>query len=509
MAPLVEQFGLSHVTLVERLFRAYGLGAGIERRDNKHVLRREDVAQRRRLYRDEADTDYRHLINSIFEDSKVREDRIRLIPVAKHQNVARRFVDELASLYNRPAVRRLGDEAATVAYSELAKERGLHDVMRDSLRMLFLCNNALVWNTETRMSVVTPDLFDAIPSPTNSGIMAGVVIHRAPVAIDLARDVLPVYEIWDDEFTYYVNAQGRIVDRMGNAAEPVAHGLGRIPGVLLHRQAPTGSELIDSASGRDITSGHLATFLLNIMTMRLGKAQGEQVPVLTGDMAHVVQGQRLDGENPIALPPGVIASVLNTKTSPEHYIAMKREIIAALEQTYGLPPSDSVAESSGFSISARRMKLTEIREESRLRAIVHESEICKLLGFDASSLRVDFREQAIPVDASEELALLRDGMKLGVDSPVAHLQRKNPDLSRDEAVALLGENIADYAMLVTMVRALNAPAPGDGGVDNVGHDPQANGTNNDGSPSALKPGRVGQSAEQNGTATVNAGSNNA
>lgn len=98
MAPLVEQFGLSHATLVERLFRAYGLGAGIERRDNKHVLRREDVAQRRRLYRDEADTDYRHLINSIFEDSKVREDRIRLIPVAKHQNVARRFVDELASL---------------------------------------------------------------------------------------------------------------------------------------------------------------------------------------------------------------------------------------------------------------------------------------------------------------------------------------------------------------------------------------------------------------------------
>ena len=40
---------------------------------------------------------------------------------------------------------------------------------------------------------------------------------------------------------------------------------------------------------------------------------------------------------------------------------------------------------------------------------------------------MDYQEQALPQDPAEELSLLRDKMKLGLDSPIAYLQRKDSD----------------------------------------------------------------------------------
>jgi hypothetical protein len=51
--------------------------------------------------------------------------------------------------------------------------------------------------------------------------------------------------------------------------------------------------------------------------------------------------------------------------------------------------------------------------------------------------------------------------------------REDPDLSREDAVALLQKNIADYAGLIQWVRALNVP--GDGGAGNPGQAPADNG----------------------------------
>src|SRR5258708_14755125 len=105
---------------------------------------------------------------------------------------------------------------------------------------------------------------------------------------------------------------------------PQEHGFTRIPGVLLHRREPDDC-LLDSRFGRDITVAHDGVVLLEIMIMRLSKSQGERQPVLKGNLANVAKNQPMNGEDPVALPPGVEAEMLDMQTDPDHYILAKKD----------------------------------------------------------------------------------------------------------------------------------------------------------------------------------------
>jgi hypothetical protein len=272
------------------------------------------------------------------------------------------------------------------------------------------------------------------------------------------------------------------------ATKPIEHGLGRIPGVLLHRREPT-TCLLDADHGSDIESGHLAVALLNVMIMRLSKSQGERQPVLTGPLAHMAMGQVMNGERPLLLPPEVTASMLEMRTDPTHYLAVKKDVISSLGNTYGMSyeqfsMSEGADLASGKVYQLRREKLSEIRQESRRRAVVNESLVVQLIGFDPASLSIDYQEQALPQDPAEELSLLRDKMKMGLDSPVLFLMRKDSDLSRKNAIARIQSNLRDWAMLVLWSRALNAPQGAD--AEEAGASPEENGAKREADEAAEK-----------------------
>lgn len=457
----------THVELVNWIATTYGLGNPNDA-SNPHRARRAEMQTRVRLYKDDGAADFAAVIDMVFVKPKVREQRKKLIPVAIEQNTSAKIVDEVASLYDRPAVRTLKDAEKQDAFNAEVKRLHLHEITQQYHRMLYLCHDVLVWqykgsNGETRLRVVTPDTFDAIPDPNDPLAMAGVLIDTAPVTIRPNRDQLPHYQLWDDTYLYYLSAAGTLVDINGQpASDPIEHKMGRIPGVLLHRSEPT-DLLLDPRPGRDITAAHLGIGLLNIMMMRLAKSQGEQQPTLSGPAAKTAIDQDLDGESPMFLPPETKAEMLNMVTHPEHYLSLKRDKITSVGLRHGLSletlmMSETGDTASGKTFQARRAKLIELRGEQLLRAPTNEGEVVTLIGFDADGMTTDHQEQAIPLDANEEVALLDAKMRKGLDNPVAYLMRKDPDLTETMALEKLKKNLFFWSYLIVSIRALNIPA---------------------------------------------------
>lgn len=482
MAPLVELYGTDHESIVAYVCKTYGLGNGATPFGNPHRLRREDIARRLRLYRNEHRVDIERIIDEVYETDDYKQTIKKLIPVAIEQNVTQRIVNKVASLYDLPAVRLLADAQQQDRFATESERVRLDGIMRESHRLTMLCGEALIWQFDgadgkSKLRIVTPDQFDAIPHPNDSLVECALLIDRAPTTIlqGEARAALPHYEIWDDTYRYLVNAAGTLVDATGfPVSVPIAHGLGRIPGWLLHFKEPTFS-ILDASQAADIESAHLGVALLEVMIMRLSKAQGERQPVLTGNLSAMAKGQSMNGEKPLLLPPEVVASVLEMKTDPDHYLKVKQDKVTSVGAAYGISYDEMTKSGSvtGGELAARRSELTELRNQSRIQAKRNERGVVVLMGFDADGMRTDFQEQAVPQDAAEKLSLHREKVKSGLDSPIAYLQREDPDLSREGAIQLLQSNIRDYALLMVWIRALNMPGAGDIGAP--GQSPEANG----------------------------------
>lgn len=480
MTALIELYGCGHQALVHWICKEYGLGGNSTLFNNEHRMRREIIATRLRLYRDQLAVPLGQLIDRVYETLTMQQKMRKYIDVCMGQNVSRRIVNEIASIYDRPALRTLKQRNEEFHAEE--RRLSLHFIHQEAHRLTNLCNEALIWQFEgaagSKLRIVTPDLFDAVPDPRDRLQPAAFLLDFAPVTMLPNAERLPHWELWDDTFRYRISGDGRMVDERGNTIiAPEPHGLSRIPGVLLHRREPT-TCILDASYGEDIKSTHLACALIDLMVMRLSKTQGENQPILQGNLAAMATGQTMDGENPLALPPEVTASILNMKTDPDHYLAVKKEKIASCAQSYGMSYeqfSNSEGD-SGKAYLVRREKLTELRLEQRGRAVMHERQVAELMGFDVDGMRIDFQEQAIPTDAAEGVDLLDKKMHLGLDSPIAYLMRNDPDLTREDAKAQLLDNLEDYANLIVSVRALNVPAKGDAA--NPGKTPEENGADN-------------------------------
>ncbi len=486
MTALKDLYRTDHLALVDWVCKTYGLGSGATQFGNPHRQRREAITRRLDLYRDRPQAHVERLIDDVYGTPENKTALKKFIVAAREDNVAARIVNEVASLYDRPALRTFVDRNEEFHREE--KRLKLHAVMQEAHRLTNLCNEVLVWqfkgvDEKTSLRILTPNVFDAIPDTRDALVPAGFILDAEPTTIltGAERAKLPHWEIWDDTYRYLINADGRLVDASGElATAPEEHGLKRIPGVLFHRRKPTEC-ILDSDYGSDIESAHLGVALLNVMTMRLAKSAGENQPILQGNLAGMASGQAMNPERPLLLPPEVVASMWDLKTDPDHYLTIKRDKISSVSRRYGIGYEQYTLQETGDSASgktyaARREKLTELRMEQRSQAVSHEEEVADLIGFGGIDEDVDFQEQAIPQDASEEVDLLDKKMRKGLDSPVTFLMRKDPDLTRDEAKKKILDNLQDFSMLVIAVRALNAPADGD--AFEPGRSPQENGANN-------------------------------
>lgn len=476
---------------VRETYLAKGESSAKEAVDNPHLKRRRHIEERLRWYRDEYLEDVYVLVDLIYDNAKNRKQRKKLAELAMSMNTSARVVDEISSIYERPAERIFTDSEATQkAWDELAADLDLDETLDQAARLLNLCNEILLWSPERKgmdrdVEVITPDAFDAIPDPRRTTAMAGLLLDAAPVTLSTGamRERLKHYELWDDEVVIALDANGRMI------GPPLKHGLGRIPGILVHRRKPAPGRLLDAHAGRDILAAHKAVVFLNLCIVRLSKSQGERQPVLQGMLSRVAKNQAMDGETPIALPPEVTLDMLDSKTDPEHFLKTIKHFIAGVAQRYGMSYEqftfqETADTASGKAYQVRRQKLTELRHAQAKRWRRAEPALVELLGFPIEHLHVDFWDPGMPQDPAEENQLLRERMKLGLDNPIAYLRRKDPDLSAKAAWRIFQSNIRINAEVYKALRALNLPADAD--AENPGRSPEENGAlarqGNNGSP---------------------------
>lgn len=461
---------------------------------NPHRKRRRQAAEWLRFYRDEYIEDVNTLVELIYEHPRNKEERKKVAELAMAMNVTARIVNEISPVYDKPAVRRFADTVKDAQFRMLEAQLELHDLLQEAHRLTTLLNEILLWSATSPVSgdrslrIITPDSFDVVPDPRNRLVVAGVLLDTEPVVfgagVDIAR--MQHFELWDDTNLIRLDQAGRII------GDPEPHNLGRIPGLLVHRRKPTDA-LLDQHSGRDIIGAHKAIVFFHLCVLRLAKAQGENQPVLRGILARVAAGQPFDGETPVALPPEVTLEMLNSKTDPDHFLLAIRHWVGSVAQRYGMSYEqvtfqETTDSTSGRAYQVRREKLTEIRQQQKKRWARVERDLMDLLGLGSDGFSVDFAELAVPQDATEEVALLDAKMRLGLDNPVAYIQRKNPDLDANEATAELRKNLTITQKVWDMARAMQTPAAAD--TQNPGKTAAQNGAQG-GQPAQSGDGQMG------------------
>jgi hypothetical protein len=440
--------------------------------------RRAAMAARLALYRDDFKPAVEKLIETIWTHPTVQTDRKRFAELVGFLNVPKRVVDEVASLYDQPAKRTFANEAETVRFQAVEKALNLHQVMKEAHRLSFWLNNVLLWQTKRdgklALRIITPDAFDVVVNPADPLEMVAVIIDCAPAwvpATVVDRSTLPYYEVWDSEVMFKLNADGHLI------GDVTKHELGRIPGVLLSSRLPV-DRLLDDRPGRDIEAAARAVMFLNLLLLNLAHTSGEQQPYFKGNLGQIAADQPQSAGRPLGLPPDVDAGVLDLVTDPEHLLKSCRHTVSSIAQAYGMSYeqftfTETADTASGKAYTVRRQKLTELRQEQRGRADVHEPQVVELVFGTAEGLRVDYHDQGAPLDPIEDFKLFVDRMNRGMDNPIEKMKRENPDLTDAEAQARLVKNVAIASWFFALLRANNISM--NATTANPGQPPEANG----------------------------------
>jgi hypothetical protein len=491
--PLREAFGFATDTELAKHIQATILGQSVRpvNGQSDDALPMTEARRRRRAvgdalkwFRGQGAPLIENLVELVFENAEVRKQRMRFAKMATAHNSVKRLVDEASNLYRQPPLRTFsGRETDEREYLDLVDELQLDELMQEAQPIAFLTGAVLFWSVKSKatdkvsLRIVTLDSCDPIAHPADPLSMAGVLIDCAPVTtlVGSQANALCHFEVWDERYVTELNASGGLV------RERYEHELGRIPGFLAHSRKPV-EKLVEWERGGDIIAAQEAVALLNLLALRLAKSQGENQPILKGDLAKVATKQPMDGERPIALPPGVTVEMLQSKTDPDHYLKLLKHFIGGVAQTYGMSYEqftfqETADTTSGRAYSVRRAKLAEIRAQQAGRWRRSEREIVVLLERNPAGFLCDYHDPAMPTDPLEELEVEDKRWRMGQSNPVAFLRKKNPDIPDDEkASAMLATNIRITSAIWSLLRTQNAPADADA-VDS-GNGPQQNGAAN-------------------------------
>jgi hypothetical protein len=415
--------------------------------------RKAKCARRQRFYMSGGDMDMANFIMSVVEDPTVREKRLEFIEHSKFNNVLRRVVHELATVYAMPARRTVAGNDNNARYQEVQRRSRQHEVMLRVNRLAILQRNLAIGprvqevngTKQPVLDVVTPDCFSAVPHPLDPTVMGALVLDVAMAPVSGAA---PRWVAWTAGEYLYLNAAGEMI------GDPVPHSYGRIPWILFSIEPPAGC-LLDTTTGDDLEAAHRAVWFLDLLLLKEAKSATKQ-HVIRGDLSRAVREQAADTDVPMEVPEGVDVNTIDNSMDLDMYVQTARAVYETAAANYGLPPS-VLRHDGAQSAEARelqRVPLREIRlqqqipfrdlerELAELQALVIGSAIPELK-FTTDGWSVDFADPQTPLGTKEQLEVFEHERRLTMNSTIAELMRRNPDLDRDQAVEVMKQYIAD------------------------------------------------------------------
>lgn len=424
-------------------------------RDKYHPTTRDEADRRirakmrRDIFRDEGQPHFEAMVDELFKNQKVRDLRRQFVPYALFNNVTKRIVREISTVYSEPATRTIRN--ANERYQVFQRTVRMDRVLRSVNRYANLLNNVLVYPDINalgvpKLRVVTPDRFVAVSHPNDPTLPVAYVIDQFPGGVEV-QETQPHYLVMSDHEFFKLDRNWRFVEDTH-----VEHGLGRLPAILFSREE-LDDRILDNASGADIISAHKAVALLNVLMLKAQKS-GTRMPYATGDTSRVANDQPMDEENIVQLGEGVALSTLDLGADPENYINAGRSVIKQVAANHGIPESVfdlSYQATSGFEIELKRTGLREIRRDQLLDYRPLERDLAELWAavltkaqhpsaYDPAGWGVNFGEVETPQDPSARLAYWKEMEGMDLANKVEMYMHQNPEASEAEAKAAIEFN---------------------------------------------------------------------
>ena len=446
--------------------------------NSAELLRRRRMRRRVDLYKNRGMAHFEAMIRDVFVDPVVREDRLKMLRYSDFQNVTRRIVSELSTVYATETRRRVDSE--NESYQEFLSVTRFDQKMRRANAYANLLNDPLVFIRSAErggeavpiVEVIPPSAYAPIAHPLDPTHLVAVVIDSFPGGLRV-RDEDPHYWVYDSEQIFALDRHGRYVE--GSQRPNPAR---EIPAVLINRELPDNA-LLDEWSGEDIVQAHLAVALLNTLMMR-GQKTGTKLPYLRGDATHLVRGQHFDSDKPTELPEDTELNTIDLSHDPESLIASARSTIAQTAANYGIPEdvfNQSLSASSGHE---RELKLVGLRQRRQDQILVFRdaerelaeksARVLPRLGvnsrylFDPTGWSAQFGEVTTPMSPGERITYRKESRRLATRSPLDDVMEDNPDIrDREQAAAQIQIHLKEFADFIEMSRSLNVHNGADAG----------------------------------------------
>ena len=415
------------------------------------IKRKEKASERQRLFQSGGDSSMESMLDSVLKDPDVLAKRAEWIEFAKFNNVLRRVITELSTVYAMPAKRIVSDPEQNARYQEVQRLCRMHEVMQRVNRLANLHRAVVVMprmraapsgETVPVLDVITPAKFSAVRHPMDPSLCVGILFEN-DFSLGRVGQSVPKWTLW-------TAAESVMFDQAGEAMPSTQrpHSFGVIPAILFTLEPPDG-QLIDSDTGDDLVAAHKSIWFLNVVHMKEAKSATVQ-PVLQGDLSRVARNQADDSETPLILPDGATATTLDRSMDLSMFTASARHVYETAAANYGL--SSSLLYQQGVqSADARellRVPLRELRLQQQIPFRDLERELAVLmskvvadkrsdLAFDVDGWSIDFADPQTPLGTHEAQVVLEKDLQMGFTSEIAEMIRRNPDLDREQARAVL------------------------------------------------------------------------
>lgn len=489
--------------------------------DQKQIDRVADHRERQEFYQDGGHTQMAELIDKTIKDAGNKDLRKEWIDAAGFNNVTRRIITTHSTVYQDPALRSVGGKTNNALYQKAQQSFQQHDRSRQWNKLGNLHRTLLaqvrVRNIgsqsipvlQPRIDIITPAQIPAlISSPKDPTRLEGAIIQLSGYTARAGKEQ-PHSILWTNREVGYLRKNGSLM------AEPVEHGLERMPLVLLKMDDDTDS--LWSSFGKALIAAHKAEWFCEICLLKETKSATKQA-ILAGDLTAAAREQASDSETAITLPDGVSHQMADMSMDLSMFRDTSGHIVDTAASSYGIAPAilrhegvQSAEARDMMRIPLRELRIEQhspLREFERELAMVQSMVLKKdmpELAFEIDGWSIDFADPQTPRSGKEQLEEFEHSRRLRLTSTIKNVMRRNPDLDRKQAEAEIEENIADELWFNILQRpfmelsgAMHGAPADSGTVTPTATGDATSDDNSNGRADAVTPTQKGEGATVNG-----------
>jgi hypothetical protein len=452
------------------------------------MARRQHAALLDEFYKNCGDKEMERVIDLLWTDpanNKRRKDVLKA-GLDKYDNVIKRVATEIATVYNKPAQRKVA-EPANAVYQQFLDVLPQDAVMAVLDAKLAIHDDALLWyrvrvtptgEREPLLEVISPACFWAVCHPKDRTQLVAIIFDQSALA---KSPDSPAYYVWTDDETFELNLN---CDIIAGTVQPWP--LGKMPGVLCSMVPPGAKEtLLTPAPSADLLSAQKQVRLQDLNSTKESVSVSRQV-MISGDTSATAMGQSNDTDGEVFLGEGVSASAIDRGVDTEQYHGNAERAADTAAANHGIPPTvrSQKDASSGAEIEMRRIPIREVREKRipffrrfeaaivKVMAMVNGARVTtdadgepvgltegdlSQFAFTADGFSIDFGEIQQPMTEAEKDAVFSFRRQLGLTNTLDEIRLRNPDIKTDaDAEAVLDRNIKIETQRVAKMKDLMA-----------------------------------------------------